>query len=99
MTRVAPSAKTAFTMARMGSSSFVVACLLLALSSPAVQAGTSDHRYKPAEHVELWVNKVRIVSYRHVADSRRYGKRSDSRFRPPRTVPYIAVDFVRGKSH
>lgn len=48
-------------MARMGSSSFVVgitACLLLL--SP-VQAGTSDHRYNPAEHVELWVNKVRNV--------------------------------------
>jgi hypothetical protein len=26
-----------------------------------VQAGTSNHRYKKDEHVELWVNKVRVV--------------------------------------
>jgi hypothetical protein len=31
--------------------------ILLLLNT--VQAGTSDHRYKADEHVELWVNKVR----------------------------------------
>ena len=29
------------------------------LLAPAARGGTSDHRYKPGEHVELWVNKVR----------------------------------------
>jgi hypothetical protein len=52
-----------YTMARMGSFSFGACALLLLLASlSTVQAGTSDHRYKPDEHVELWVNKVRITS-------------------------------------
>lgn len=32
--------------------------LLLGLLSTTALAGTADHRYKPGEHVELWVNKV-----------------------------------------
>jgi hypothetical protein len=80
------------TMARMGSSSFVASCLLLLSScSLCVQAGTSDHRYKPAEHVELWVNKVRNV---HPSSLRRasilvvFGLRA---------VTCIYVGFVRAK--
>ena len=37
-------------------SCFAAAATALLLQS--VQAGTSDHRYKKGEHVELWVNKV-----------------------------------------
>jgi len=33
--------------------------LLLLMLPSSCRAGTSDHRYKPGEHVELWVNKVR----------------------------------------
>lgn len=33
------------------------------LSVYDVQGGSSDHRYKQGEHVELWVNKVRWISY------------------------------------
>jgi hypothetical protein len=36
----------------------IVAAAALILQ-PA-SAGTSDHRYKKEEHVELWVNKVRL---------------------------------------
>jgi hypothetical protein len=32
-----------------------------ALVLKAADAGTDDHRYKKAEHVELWVNKVCCV--------------------------------------
>jgi hypothetical protein len=31
-----------------------------ALVLPFAQAGTDDHKYKKLEHVELWVNKVRL---------------------------------------
>jgi hypothetical protein len=38
------------------------ALLLLGLLSSTALAGTADHRYKPGEHVELWVNKVGFVT-------------------------------------
>jgi hypothetical protein len=45
----------------LGSQSTIYIALLLVFISihhSTVQAGTSNHRYKKGEHVELWVNKV-----------------------------------------
>lgn len=39
--------------------SVVAALLLLSV----VKADTSSHRYKQKEHIELWVNKVRIDKF------------------------------------
>jgi len=39
-------------------SRLVVSSLLVVWMASTVQAGTSDHKYEPNEHVELWVNKV-----------------------------------------
>ena len=37
--------------------------LLMGLVASTAYAGTSDHRYKQGEHVELWVNKVRWFNF------------------------------------
>mmetsp|Transcript_23885 Transcript_23885/g.33404 ORF Transcript_23885/g.33404 Transcript_23885/m.33404 type:complete len:681 (-) Transcript_23885:147-2189(-) len=37
---------------------FSIATAAVALWNVSVHAGTSDHKYKNGEHVELWVNKV-----------------------------------------
>lgn len=38
----------------------LVVAAAAALIFPSVDADTKDHRYKSGEHVELWVNKVRL---------------------------------------
>jgi len=44
----------------MKPSLFVAAVAALAVQT--VESGTTDHRYKNDEHIELWVNKVRFLS-------------------------------------
>jgi hypothetical protein len=39
---------------------FSRALFVLSTIVATVAADGSDHKYKPGEHVELWVNKVRI---------------------------------------
>jgi hypothetical protein len=38
---------------------FVAAVAALATQT---KADTSDHKYKQGEHIELWVNKVRLLN-------------------------------------
>jgi hypothetical protein len=44
----------------MKPSLFVAAVAALAVQT--VESGTTDHRYKKDEHIELWVNKVRFLT-------------------------------------
>jgi hypothetical protein len=49
------------------------------LLAPLVRGGTSDHRYKPGEHVELWVNKVRTDTSMGPMQKQRCGRWPDFR--------------------
>ena len=78
----------------------VVALPLLCWPLLGAYGGTSDHRYKDGEHVELWVNKVGSSS-----SLRRWLRRSllalsiDRRFRDQTSLPVTGPKYKDSPSN